>query len=188
MNAGDSRKVKNLVSYFSNLKQMDWWPQLSLLRLLDLDFSLEAIGYHKLTARTVRTRRPRAQMFTVVPQKRSGFIQLWLNLTECYCQTCLVPDPQGGHHKLGQDRSPAVRGQEVRPLSQSDEDHGEEVRVAEHQEEVRLQSGKQAQEVHGLHDQSPPHGQTLLRLQGQDPPPEHHHQQCQRQGRLSQFQ
>ena len=57
------------------------WPLLlSLLRLLDLEFSLEASGYHKLTARTVRTRRPRAQMFTVVPQKRSSFFLLWLNV------------------------------------------------------------------------------------------------------------
>ena len=127
-------------------------------------------------------------MFTVVPQKRSGLFQMKQHKSNlCMFQTCLVPDPQSGHHKLGQDRAPTVRGQEVRPLSQSDEDHGEKVFVAEHQEEVRLESGKQAEEVHGLHDQSPPHGQTLLRLQGQDPPQEHHYQQCQWQGRLSQF-
>ena len=75
-------------------------------------------------------------------------------------QPDLVPDPQGGHHHLVPNHAPALRSQEVRPLPFADEADGEEVPVESHQEEVRLQPGQQAPEVHRLPDQPPPHGQA----------------------------
>ena len=42
-------------------------------------------------------------------------------------QPGVVPQPQGGHHHVGEDRAAAVRGQEVRSLPLTDEEDGEKV-------------------------------------------------------------
>ena len=42
-------------------------------------------------------------------------------------QPGVVPQPQGGHHHMGEDRAAALRGQEVRSLPLTDEEDGEKV-------------------------------------------------------------
>ena len=65
-------------------------------------------------------------MFTVVPSKRSVAVVVVVVITGVE-QPGVVPQPQGGHHHLGEDRAAAVRGQEVRSLPLTDEEDGEKV-------------------------------------------------------------
>ena len=61
----------------------------------------------------MQARSPRAKAFTVVPRKRWEVMQP-ASSPDPLPQAGLVPHAQGGHHHLGQDRPPDVRGQEVR--------------------------------------------------------------------------
>ena len=109
-------------------------------------------------------------MFTVVPSKRWVAVAVVVVVVVTGVeQPGVVPQPQGGHHHVGEDRAAAVRGQEVRSLPLTDEEDGEKVTwtlcsavqttilqtvgptqvpVSPHQEEVCEQSGEQAEEVH----------------------------------------
>ena len=109
-------------------------------------------------------RKPRAQMFTVVPSKRWVVVVVVAAVVvSVVAQPGVVPQPQGGDHHLGEDRAAAVRGEEVRPLPLTDEEDREKVTstqcsvaihlspqvpVSPHQEEVCEQPGEQAEEVH----------------------------------------
>ena len=75
-------------------------------------------------------RRPRAQMFTVVPSKRwvAVAVVVVVVVVTGVEQPGVVPQPQGGHHHVGEDRAAAVRGQEVRSLPLTDEEDGEKVK------------------------------------------------------------
>ena len=112
-------------------------------------------------------RKPRAQMFTVVPSKRWVVVVVVAAVVVSVVeQPGVVPQPQGGDHHLGEDRAAAVRGEEVRPLPLTDEEDREKVTstqcsvviqlcpqvpVSPHQEEVCEQPREQAGEVHRYH-------------------------------------
>ena len=69
-------------------------------------------------------------MFTVVPSKRSVAVVVVVVVAAVITgveQPGVVPQPQGGHHYMGEDRAAAVRGQEVRSLPLADEEDGEKV-------------------------------------------------------------
>ena len=72
-------------------------------------------------------RKPRAQMFTVVPSKRWVVVVVAAVVVSVVEQPGVVPQPQGGDHHLGEDRAAAVRGEEVRPLPLTDEEDREKV-------------------------------------------------------------
>ena len=67
-------------------------------------------------------------MFTVVPSKRWVAVAVVVVVVVTGVeQPGVVPQPQGGHHHVGEDRAAAVRGQEVRSLPLTDEEDGEKV-------------------------------------------------------------